>query len=305
MTAAPPIQSAFPAFPTVTLGLIQGRGFPTAEDSWCWHEDRIRDAAERGAQVIVLQELFLTPYFCRSEDPGWFDSAEPVPGPSTKRLSRLAGKLGVVIVASLFERRASGLFHNTAAVIDADGKYLGKYRKTHIPEDPGFHEKFYFTPGDLPYRSWSTRFGRIGVLICWDQWYPEAARLTAMHGAEILVYPTAIGWLPEEKPELGEAQHGAWETVQRGHAVANGCYVAAVNRTGVEGSTEFWGQSFVADPYGRVVARAAVDTEETLLVPCEMKSVEAFRRIWPFFRDRRIETYGDLTRRYLDEEGQR
>jgi N-carbamoylputrescine amidase len=294
-----------PSFPTVTLGLIQGRGFPEAEDSWSWHEDRIRDAAGRGAQVIVLQELFLTPYFCRSEDPAWFDAAEPVPGPSTKRLSRLAKELGVVIVASLFERRAAGLYHNTAAVIDADGKYLGKYRKTHIPEDPGFHEKFYFTPGDLPYRSWSTRFGRIGVLICWDQWYPEAARLAALNGAEILVYPTAIGWLPEEKAELGAAQHRAWETVQRGHAVANGCYVAAVNRTGVEGDTEFWGQSFVADPYGTVVARASVDTEETLLVPCKMECLEAFRRIWPFFRDRRIETYGGLTSRYLDEEGQR
>lgn len=288
---------------TVRLGLIQGRGFPTPAKSLAWHEKRIREAAGRGAQIVVLQELFLTPYFCRSEDPAWFDAAEPVPGPTTERLSKLAGELGVVIVASLFERRAPGLSHNTAAVIDADGRYLGKYRKTHIPEDPGFHEKFYFTPGDLPYRSWTTRFGKIGILVCWDQWYPEAARLTALHGAEILIYPTAIGWLPEEKAELGAAQHGAWETVQRGHAVANGCYVAAVNRTGTEGDTEFWGQSFVADPYGRVVSRASVNAEETLLVDCDLGLVESFRRIWPFFRDRRIETYGALTKRYLDEEG--
>lgn len=289
---------------TVTLGLIQGRAFPSAAESTGWHEQRIREAAASGAQVVALQELFLTPYFCCREDPAWFDAAEPVPGPTTERLAKLAGELGVVIVASLFERRAPGLCHNTAAVIDADGRYLGKYRKAHIPEDPGFHEKFYFTPGDLPYRSWTTRFGRIGVLVCWDQWYPEAARLTALHGAEILIYPTAIGWLPEEKAELGAAQHHAWETVQCGHAVANGCFVAAVNRTGREGETEFWGQSFVADPYGRVVTRASVDSEETLLVPCDLELVESFRRIWPFFRDRRIETYGGLMSRYLDEEGQ-
>jgi N-carbamoylputrescine amidase len=285
----------------IKLGLVQGRGFPSPSQSLEWHVERIREAASIGAQVVVLQELFLTPYFCRSEDPAWFDAAEPVPGPTTKALSALAKDLGVVIVASLFERRAAGLYHNTAAVIDADGRYLGKYRKTHIPEDPGFHEKFYFTPGDLPYRSWQTRFGRIGVLICWDQWYPEAARLTALGGAEILVYPTAIGWLPEEKADLGTAQHGAWETVQRGHAVANGCYVAAVNRIGTEGDTEFWGQSFVADPYGRVVARASADREETVLVECDLGLVESFRRIWPFFRDRRIETYGGVTRRFLDD----
>jgi len=285
----------------IKLGLVQGRGFPSPAQSLEWHMDRIREAASIGAQVVVLQELFLTPYFCRSEDPAWFDAAEPIPGPTTKTLAAVAKDCGVVIVASLFERRAAGLCHNTAAVIDADGRYLGKYRKTHIPEDPGFHEKFYFTPGDLPYRSWQTRFGRIGVLICWDQWYPEAARLTALSGAEILIYPTAIGWLPEEKAELGAAQHGAWETIQRGHAVANGCYVAAVNRVGTEGETEFWGQSFVADPYGRVVARASADREETLLVECDLGLVESFRRIWPFFRDRRIETYGDITRRFLDD----
>lgn len=287
---------------TVMLGLIQGRAFPTPEASLAWHEERIREAAASGAQIVALQELFLTPYFCRSEDPAWFDAAEPVPGPSTERLCQVAGELGVVLVASLFERRAPGLYHNTAAVIDADGRYLGKYRKTHIPEDPGFHEKFYFTPGDLPYRAWETRFGKIGVLICWDQWYPEAARLTALSGAEILIYPTAIGWLPAEKEELGAAQHRAWETVQRGHAVANGCYVAAVNRVGTEGETEFWGQSFVADPYGRVVERASTGGEETLLVRCDLDLVESFRRIWPFFRDRRIDTYGGIVRRFLDEE---
>ncbi|RFC47242.1 MAG: N-carbamoylputrescine amidase [Verrucomicrobia bacterium] len=284
----------------ITLGLIQGRAFASPAESLSWHIDRIRAAAAEGAQVIVLQELFLTPYFCRSEDPAWFDAAEPVPGPTTDLLGKLAGELGVVLVASLFERRAAGLYHNTAAVIDADGRYLGKYRKTHIPEDPGFHEKFYFTPGDLPYRTWETRHGRLGVLICWDQWYPEAARLTALSGAEILLYPTAIGWLPSEKAELGAAQHCAWETVQRGHAVANGCYVAAVNRVGTEGESEFWGQSFVADPYGQIVAKASVDREETLLVPCDLGQLESFRRIWPFFRDRRIETYGDITRRFID-----
>ena len=285
----------------IVLGLIQGRAFPSPAESLAWHVERIRAAAAEGAQVVVLQELFLTPYFCRSEDPGWFDAAEAIPGPTTESLGAVAAELGVVIVASLFERRAAGLYHNTAAVIDADGRYLGKYRKAHIPEDPGFHEKFYFTPGDLPYRTWDTRFGRVGVLICWDQWYPEAARLTALSGAEILVYPTAIGWLPSEKAELGVAQHGAWETVQRGHAVANGCYVAAVNRVGTEGETEFWGQSFVADPYGQIVTRASVDAEETLIVRCDLELVESFRRIWPFFRDRRIETYGGITKRFLDE----
>ena len=224
---------------TVTLGLVQSRGFPTQHDSLAHHETLIHDAAAKGAQIVCLQELFLTPYFCTRQDPDLFDLAEPVPGPTTKRLQPLAKELGVVIIASLFEKRGPGLYHNTTAVIDADGTYLGKYRKMHIPQDPGFEEKFYFTPGDLGYRVWDTKFGRIGVLICWDQWYPEAARLTALQGAEILFYPTAIGWLPEEKPTLGQAQHTAWETVQRGHAVANGCYVAAVNRMGTEGETSF------------------------------------------------------------------
>ena len=287
--------------PVVTLGLIQSKAFFSSEEALREHEQRIRAAAAQGAQVICLQELFLTPYFCKREETALFDLAEPVPGPTTRALEPLAAELGVVIIASLFEKRGPGLYHNTAAVIDADGRYLGKYRKHHIPEDPGFNEKFYFTPGDLGYRVWDTRHGRIGVLICWDQWYPEAARLAALAGAEILFYPTAIGWLASEKAELGAAQHCAWETVQRGHAVANGCFVAAVNRTGIEEETEFWGQSFVADPYGRIVARAAVDAEENLIVPIETQEVEDFRRIWPFFRDRRIDTYAPLTKRYLDE----
>ena len=260
--------------------------------------DLIREAAGRGAEVVVTQELFLTEYFCRTEDPAMFDLAEPVPGPTSQLLGDLAGELGIVLVASLFESRGPGVYHNTAVVIDADGAMLGKYRKAHIPQDPGFEEKFYFTPGDTGYPVWETRFGRIAVLVCWDQWFPEAARLAALAGAEVLIYPTAIGWLPEEKEELGEAQHCAWETVQRGHAVANGCFVAAVNRVGVEGQTEFWGQSFVANPYGEVVVRGSVEEEEIVMADLDPGAVEAFRRIWPFFRDRRIETYGGLLERW-------
>lgn len=285
----------------VTLGLIQSRGYTTKRESLDRHIVLIRDAARRGAQVVCLQELFLTPYFCKREDPALFDLAEPVPGETTLALADLAKSLGVVIIASLFEKRGLGLYHNTAAVIDADGRYLGKFRKMHIPEDPGFNEKFYFTPGDLGYRVWETKFGRLGVLVCWDQWYPEAARLAALGGAEILLYPTAIGWLRAEKDQIGSAQHCAWETVQRGHAVANGCYLAAVNRVGIEDETEFWGQSFVANPYGEIVAKASAEHEEALLVECDLQVVEDFRRIWPFFRDRRIDTYAPLAKRFLDE----
>ncbi|MBX7208638.1 MAG: carbon-nitrogen hydrolase [Verrucomicrobiaceae bacterium] len=285
----------------MTLGLIQSLGYSTKEKSLARHLELIREAARRGAQIVCLQELFLTPYFCKTEDTRLFDLAEAVPGKTTDTLAKLAKKLGVVIIASLFEKRAPGLYHNTTAVIDADGKYLGKYRKMHIPEDPGFNEKFYFTPGDLGYRVWDTKFGKIGVLICWDQWYPEAARLAALGGAEILFYPTAIGWLKSEKKQLGRAQHCAWETVQRGHAVANGCYVAAVNRAGIEDDTEFWGQTFVANPYGEITAKASVDKEEVLIAECDLGLVEDFRRIWPFFRDRRIDTYGELAKRYRDE----
>lgn len=282
------------------IALLQSRHFPTKEEAFVSHEKLIREAAAGGAQIICTQELFLTDYFCDVQDQDRFDLAEVIPGPTTERLCDLAACLGVVIVASLFEKRGPGLYHNTAAIIDADGALLGTYRKNHIPQDPGFEEKFYFTPGDQGYPVWETAFGRIGVLICWDQWYPEAARLMALAGAEILIYPTAIGWLPEEKPTLGEAQHCAWETVQRGHAVANGCYVAAINRVGSEHGTEFWGQSFVADPYGQIVAKGSVEKEEIILFQCDQKFLEDTRRIWPFFRDRRIETYGDLSRRWLD-----
>lgn len=286
---------------SVRVGLIQ----LTAEDTPAANVrktlPRIEEAAAKGAKIIGLQEMFTTKYFCITQDPKNFDLAEPIEtGPSVTELAKAAKRLGVVIVAPLFEARGSEVYHNTAAVIDADGTVLGKYRKMHIPQDPGFEEKFYFTPGDLGFRTWKTAHGDIGVLICWDQWYPEAARLTALGGAQILFYPTAIGWLPEEKAALGKAQHNAWETVQRGHGVANGCYVAATNRVGTEGRTQFWGQSFVSDPYGEIVARAWVEKEEILLADCDLVKQREFRRIWPFFRDRRIDAYGDLTRRLRD-----
>lgn len=284
----------------VNLGLIQTHATDDKADNLRRTVALVRDAAKRGAQIVCLQELFLTPYFCKREDTAFFDLAEPVPGDTTKIFGDLARELGVVIITSLFEKRAPGLYHNTAAILDADGAFLGKYRKMHIPEDPGFNEKFYFTPGDLGYRVWQTKFAKIGVLICWDQWYPEAARLTAMQGAEILFYPTAIGWLKSEKAELGKAQHCAWETVQRGHAVANGCYVAAVNRVGIEEESEFWGQSFVANPYGEIVAKGSASDEEVIIVPCDLKALEDFRRIWPFFRDRRIDSYQSITQRWSD-----
>jgi N-carbamoylputrescine amidase len=287
---------------SVRIALIQGREQGSSAADLEYTISKIREAAASGAQIISTQELFNTPYFCRVQDTELFDLAEPIPGPTTDRLSSVAKELGVVLIASLFERRAPGVYHNTAAVIDADGSYLGKYRKMHIPQDPGFEEKFYFTPGDLGYKVWDTRFGRISVLICWDQWYPEAARMAALAGAEIIFYPTAIGWLPEEKAALGAAQHTAWETVQRGHAVANGCYVATTNRVGIEGDTEFWGQSFVSDFYGQLVARAPVSEESILIADCDLKGLESMRRIWPFFRDRRIETYAGITRRMIDED---
>jgi len=283
-----------------SIALLQARAFPTKRESLAHHENLIREAAARGAQIIVTQELFLTPYFCTVQDPAHFDLADPLPGPLTDRLGTLAGELGVVLISSLFEKRGPGLYHNTAAIHDADGSLLGLYRKSHIPQDPAFEEKFYFTPGDTGWPVWDTRYGKIGVLICWDQWYPEAARLMALGGAQILIYPTAIGWLPEEKPTHGESQHNAWETVQRGHAVANGCYVAAVNRTGTEGHTEFWGRSFVSNPYGELIARASTDMEEILLCDLDLGQVEEFRRIWPFFRDRRTDAYADLVRRWRE-----
>jgi len=267
-------------------------------------EDRVREAAGRGAQIVCLQELFRSQYFCREEDARLFDLAEPIPGPTTERLGRLARQEKVVIVASLFERRAPGVYHNTAVTIGSDGEILGLYRKMHIPDDPLYFEKFYFTPGDLGFRNFDTPFGRIATLVCWDQWYPEAARVAALGGARILFYPTAIGWHPAEKAQYGTAQHDAWKTIQRGHAIANGIYVAAVNRVGFEGppdkGLEFWGGSFVADPFGQVIAEASHDKEEILVVECDSAHIEDVRRNWPFLRDRRIDAYAPILNRFLD-----
>ncbi len=289
----------------VKIGLVQSRSSANPSENLSIAEAGVRSAAERGARIICLQELFLTPYFCQSEDHDNFKLAEPVPGPTTEFLSSLAAELGVVIIASLFERRAPGVYHNTAAVIDADGAYLGKYRKMHIPDDPLFYEKFYFTPGDLGFQAYDTKFGRIGVLVCWDQWYPEAARLTALRGAQILFYPTAIGWHLSEKDDYGTRQHSAWETVQRGHAVANGCYVAAPNRVGLETpiggeGIEFWGQSFICDPSGIILDKAPEDDEAILVTEIDLDSVDTQRTHWPFLRDRRIDAYGEITRRLID-----
>jgi N-carbamoylputrescine amidase len=262
-------------------------------------------AARQGAQIICTQELFRTQYFCQSEDHKYFELAEPIPGPSTKAFQKLAKKRSVVIIASLFEKRAAGLYHNTAAIIDADGSLLGIYRKMHIPDDPLFYEKFYFTPGDLGFRAWQTRYGRIGVLVCWDQWYPEAARLTALQGAEILFYPTAIGWHPKEKVEYGVNQHASWEIIQRSHGIANGCFVAVANRIGLEkpaggDGLEFWGQSFVAGTSGQILAKGSQDKEEILLASVDLAKVGFTRTHWPFLRDRRIDAYGGLNQRFLD-----
>ncbi len=261
---------------------------------------RIGEAASAGANIVCLQELFHGLYPCQSEDHARFDEAESIPGPATEALQAAAAKHGVAIVGSVFERRAAGVYHNTAVVIDADGSTAGIYRKMHIPDDPNYYEKFYFAPGDLGFAAFDTSFGRVGPLVCWDQWYPEAARLTALRGAQILFYPTAIGWLHAEKAEYGESQHAAWETMMRSHAIANGVFVVAVNRVGTEGGIEFWGQSFVADPNGNVLARASHDREETMVVECQLDRIDVVRTHWPFLRDRRIDAYGDLTRRYID-----
>jgi N-carbamoylputrescine amidase len=289
----------------VTLGLLQHACSADPAANFKKTLALTERAAKQGANIICTQELFRSQYFCQNEDHENFKLAEPIPGPSTQAFQKIAKKYGVVIVASLFEKRASGLYHNTAVIIDADGSLLGIYRKMHIPDDPLYYEKFYFTPGDTGFRAWNTKFGKIGVLICWDQWYPEGARLTAMQGAEILFYPTAIGWHPQEKAEHGVNQHGAWETIQRSHAVANGCYVAAINRIGVETpiggpGIEFWGQSFVAGTSGQILAKASIDREETMLVPIELDKVDVTRTHWPFLRDRRIDAYGDLTKRFSD-----
>jgi N-carbamoylputrescine amidase len=262
-------------------------------------ESMIRQASAGGAQIVCLQELYRSLYFCQHFDEQNFDLAEPITGETTKRLSELARELEIVLIASVFEKRAEGLYHNTAVVFDADGTNLGLYRKAHIPDDPGFYEKYYFTPGDTGYKVFDTRFGRIGVLICWDQWFPEAARLTAMAGAQILFYPTAIGTLPDEGEELRAEFSQAWEIIQRSHAVANGVFVASVNRVGTEGDLTFWGNSFVCGPFGQVLSRAT-DQQEVLIVDVNFDSLEAHRRTWPYLRDRRIDTYGDITKRYID-----
>ncbi len=263
-------------------------------------EKKILEAARKGAKIICLQELFRSKYFCQDCDPENFKLAEPIPGPTTQALSKIAKQKAVVIIASLFEKRGEGVYHNTAVVIDADGSLLGKYRKMHIPDDPHFYEKFYFAPGDLGFRTYSTRYAKIGVLICWDQWFPEAARLTALGGAQIIFYPTAIGW-HESDAKLADHQMTGWEVVQRGHAVANEVFVAAVNRVGKEGPVTFWGNSFVSDPFGSVIARADGKQEENLIVECDLSKIEEIRHGWPFLRDRRIDAYGDITERFLEE----
>lgn len=289
----------------VTLGLVQTACSSRPADNLKKTLAAVERAAKAGAKIISTQELFRSQYFCQAEDHENFKLAESIPGPSTDAFCKIAKKHKSVIVASLFEKRAAGVYHNTAAIIDADGSLLGIYRKMHIPDDPLFYEKFYFTPGDLGFKAWKTRYAKIGVLICWDQWYPEGSRLTAMQGAEILFYPTAIGWHPSEKKQYGVNQHGAWETIQRSHAVANGCYVAVTNRIGLEkpyggDGIEFWGQSFVAGTSGQILAKASVDWEENLIVPVDLSNVDVTRTHWPFLRDRRIDAYGDLTRRLID-----
>jgi N-carbamoylputrescine amidase len=289
-----------------TVGLVQMHMTEVRDDNFDRAIRGIRDAAARGARLVCLPELFGGRYFCQSESNVHFALAEPVPGPTTEQLRTLAAELGVTLIASVFEARAPGLYHNTAAVLDADAGYLGKYRKMHIPDDPRYYEKFYFTPGDLGFKSFSTRAGKVGVLVCWDQWYPEAARLTALAGAEILCYPTAIGWHAEEADDVNRAQHDAWEIVQRAHAIANGCYVVAVNRVGFEpdpagsGGLRFWGQSFVAGPDGSVLVRASADRDEVVVCELDLDHIARSRVDWPFLRDRRIDAYGELTRRFID-----
>ena len=291
-----------------TIGLIQMRCTKDADENLARAVEKIAEAGKRGAQIICMHELFRGEYFCRTEDASLFDLAEPVPGPSTATLARTAKENKVALVVSLFERRAAGVYHNTCAVIDADGSYLGKYRKMHIPDDPLYYEKFYFTPGDLGFPNFDTKYVRLGVQICWDQWYPEGSRLTALRGAQVIFYPTSIGWHPKEKAEFGAAQLDAWRTIQRAHAIANGTFVAAVNRVGYEGNPaagdaglEFWGNSFVADPFGQILAQAGSDKEEILVVECDAAKSEETRRNWPFLRDRRIDAYQPIASRWLGE----
>ena len=294
-----------------TVGLVQMSCSPDPDENLRRAGERVREAARTGAQVVCLPELFRTQYFCQREDAALFELAEPVPGPSTELMSRIAREQNIVIITSVFERRARGLYHNTAVVLDSDGSMKGIYRKMHIPDDPLYYEKFYFTPGDLGFKAFDTHYGRVGALVCWDQWYPEGARLTALQGANILFYPTAIGWHPDEKAESGKAQHDAWRTIQRGHAIANGVFVAVVNRVGhefgdirgqrAEGKgLEFWGGSFVCDPFGRIIAEGTSNKEEILIAECDLRQIEETRRNWPFLRDRRIDSYSAICHRFLD-----
>ncbi len=293
------------------IALVQMAATPDPAQNLEHAMERVREAARSGAQVVCLPELFQTQYFCQREDPALFDLAEPIPGPTTNRLSALAKEAGIVLIASLFEKRTAGIYHNTAVIFDADGSILGLYRKMHIPDDPLYYEKYYFTPGDLGFRAFNTSVGRLGTLVCWDQWYPEGARLTALQGAAVLFYPTAIGWHPAEKQEFGVAQHDAWTTIQRAHAIANGVYVAVVNRVGFETGNvlgksapgqglEFWGGSFLCDPFGKVIAEASHGEEEILIGEVDLRLMEEVRRHWPFLRDRRIDAYAPITNRLLD-----
>jgi N-carbamoylputrescine amidase len=282
------------------VGLVQMKSEGRPDANLRKAIDAIAEAAAKGAQIVGLQELFLTDYFCQSEDSTRFDLAEPIPGPTTEALAEAAAKHGIVLVGSIFEKRLEGVFHNAAPVFDRDGTLLGVYRKMHIPDDPLYYEKFYFTPGDGGFTSFQTERAKVGALICWDQWFPEAARLTAMHGAEVVYYPTAIGWHHAEKEALGASQHSAWETMQRSHAIANGMFVVAVNRVGTETGIEFWGGSFVCDPFGVLLAKASHDREEVLVVECDRSRIADARRNWPFLRDRRIDAYGDLVKRIVD-----
>jgi N-carbamoylputrescine amidase len=291
-----------------TIGLVQMKCTTNAEENLTHAIEKIREAASRGAQIISLHELFHGEYFCRTEDAGLFNMAEAVPGPTSERLAQVAKEKKVALVASLFERRAAGVYHNTVAVLDADGSFLGKYRKMHIPDDPLYYEKFYFTPGDLGFPNFNTKYARIGVQICWDQWYPEGSRITALSGAQVIFYPTSIGWHPHEKAEFGAAQLDAWITIQRSHAIANGVYAAVVNRVGYEGKPEkgdpgieFWGNSFVADPFGQMLSKASNTEEEILVVECDPAKSEDTRRNWPFLRDRRIDAYQPILKRWLSE----
>lgn len=288
----------------VKVGLVQMTCTDEKEENLSKAINKVREAASKGAQIICLQELFTSLYFCDTEEYAHFKLAEAIPGPTTDRLSVLAAELQVVIIASLFEKRTQGIYHNTTAVIDADGVYLGKYRKMHIPDDPAFYEKFYFTPGDLGYKVFKTKYANIGVLICWDQWYPEAARITALMGADILFYPTAIGWAVSQDEATNTEQYNAWQTIQRSHAIANGVHVVSVNRVGFEqhGAMKFWGGSFVSNPFGTVLYKASHTEEEIAVIDIDLAQTDSYRTHWPFLRDRRIDSYQPITQRFIDED---